>query len=286
MKKEQVRLFVIIDPEADQQIALSKALSIAAQRSCHVHASLCIHKEMDEAGKYASRKDFKRSNLAEAESWLEQIMQPCRTSEVPYSTGVIWNSDWVKSSIRAALKFDCGMMIKSSFQHSKARRFFSKTSDYQLMRQSTFPVLFTHRIREWENSRLLACLDLESSDPNHTRLNAEIMKNASWIAENLGMDLYLACAHKGRIDPANLKLDKPAAEVTPELLGELYDIDPARIMLRQGRIVDTLKQISVETSPDIVMMGTVARKGVRGKLVGNTAEKMLDLVDADVLTVN
>ena len=100
------------------------------------------------------------------------------------------------------------------------------------------------------------------------------------------MDLYLACAHKGRIDPANLKLDKPAAEVTPELLGELYDIDPARIMLRQGRIVDTLKQISVETSPDIVMMGTVARKGVRGKLVGNTAEKMLDLVDADVLTVN
>jgi nucleotide-binding universal stress UspA family protein len=69
-------------------------------------------------------------------------------------------------------------------------------------------------------------------------------------------------------------------------LGELYDVDPTRVILRQGNITQTLQDICNETDPSIVVMGTLARRGISGKLIGNTAEKMLDIVDADVLTVN
>jgi len=286
MKQQKTRLFVIIDPTATHQVALVKALLIAKLGDCHIHASLCIQKGLDEAGKYSSRKDFKKRTLEEAETWLETLMQPCRVSDVPYSTEVIWNSKWVAASVRAAEKSGCDLMIKSSFHHSKARRFFSKTADYYLMEHCASPILFTDQAQDWKSDRILACLDLESGDPQHARLNGVIMRDARALADIVGMDLYIACVYVDSIDTEHLPLKTHGGEITREQLGELYDVDPTRVILRQGNIVETLQEICNETDPSIVVMGTLARRGISGKLIGNTAEKMLDIVDADVLTVN
>jgi universal stress protein E len=286
MKQKKTRLFVIIDPTATHQVALVKALLIAKLGGCHIHASLCIQKGLDEAGEYSSRKDFKRRTLEEAETWLETLMQPCRVSDVPYSTEVIWNSKWVEASVRAAEKSGCDLMIKSSFHHSKARRFFSKTADYYMMEHCASPILFTDQAQEWKSDRILACLDLESGDPQHARLNGVIMRDARAFADIVGMDLHIACAYADSIDTEHLPLKTHGGEITREQLGELYDVDPAQVILRQGKIVETLQEICNETDPSIVVMGTLARRGISGKLIGNTAEKILDIVDADVLTVN
>jgi len=286
MKQQKTRLFVIIDPTATHQVALVKALLIAKLGDCHIHASLCIQKGLDEAGKYSSRKDFKKRTLEEAETWLETLMQPCRVSDVPYSTEVIWNSKWVEASARAAEKSGCDLMIKSSFHHSKARRFFSKTADYYLMEHCASPILFTDQAQEWKSDRILACLDLESGDPQHARLNGVIMRDARAFSDIVGMDLYIACAYAESIDTEHLPLKAHGGEITREQLGELYNVDPTRMILRQGRVVETLQEICNETDPSIVVMGTLARSGISGKLIGNTAEKLLDIVDADVLTVN
>jgi len=286
MKQQKTRLFVIIDPTAEHQVALVKALLIAKLGDCHIHASLCIHKDLDEAGEYSSRKDFKRRTLEEAKVWLETLMQPCKVSGVPYSKDVIWNSKWVAASVRAAEKSGCDLMIKSSFHHSKARRFFSKTADYYMMEHCASPILFTDEAQEWKSDRILACLDLESGDPQHARLNGVILRDARAFADIVGMDLYIACAYADSIDTEHLPLKTHGGEVTREQLGELYDVDPSRVQLRQGNIVETLQEICNDTAPSIVVMGTLARSGISGKLIGNTAEKMLDIIDADVLTVN
>jgi universal stress protein E len=286
MKQKKTRLFVIIDPTATHQVALVKALLIAKLGDCHIHASLCIQKGLDEAGEYSSRKDFKRRTLEEAETWLETLMQPCGVSDVPYTTEVIWNSKWVEASVRAAEKSGCDLMIKSSFHHSKARRFFSKTADYYMMEHCASPILFTDQAQDWKSDRILACLDLESGDPQHARLNGVIMRDARAFADIVGMDLYIACAYAESIDTEHLPLKAHGGEITREQLGELYDVDPTRMILRQGRVVETLQEICNEIDPSIVVMGTLARSGISGKLIGNTAEKLLDIVGADVLTVN
>jgi universal stress protein E len=287
MKAQKTRLFVIIDPTASHQVALVKALLIAKLGDCHIHASLCIHKGLDEAGKYSSRKDFKRRTLEEAETWLETLMQPCRLSDVPYTMEVIWNRKWVDASLRAARKSGCDLMIKSSFHHSKAHRFFNKTSDYYLMQHCASPILFTDQGQDWNSDRILACLDLESDDPQHDRLNSVIMRDAQAFADIVGMDLYIACAYTDVIASQHFPLKTHTGHISREQqLGEFYDVEPERVLLRQGSIVETLQAICNETDPSIVIMGTLARHGVSGKLIGNTAEKLLDVIDADVLTVN
>jgi len=113
------------------------------------------------------------------------------------------------------------------------------------------------------------------------------MRDARAFAEIVGMDLYIACAYMDRINSVQLALKSHGGKVSKEQqLGELYAIDPARVLLRQGHIVNTLQTICNEIDPSIVVMGTLARRGIKGKLIGNTAEKLLDILDADMLTVN
>ena len=275
----------MIDPTTDHQPALVKALLIAKLGNCHIHAFLCAYRDSKEAGEYASHKDFKQSVLDEASDWLKQLMHPCEVSGVPYTTKVVCDSEWVDSAIRAIKKSGCDLVIKSSFHHSKAQRFFSPTSDFRLMHSCASPILFTHQAQEWASDRIIACLDLVSGDPQHERLNNVITRDARAFAEIVGMDMYIACVYSSEIDSEHLPIKTLGHEATTEHLGKLYEIDPGRVLLRRGSTVETLRAICDEIEPSIVMIGTLARSGIKGKLVGNTAEKLIDIVDADLLTV-
>jgi universal stress protein E len=133
---------------------------------------------------------------------------------------------------------------------------------------------------------MLACLDLVSGDPQHMKLNNVVIRDARAFANIVGMDLYIACAYTETIDSEHLPLKTHGHDVTRAQLGELYDVKPERVLLRQGNTVETLKTICDEIDPSIMIMGTLARTGIKGKLIGNTAEKLIDIVDADLLIVN
>jgi universal stress protein E len=285
MKQQQTRLFVVIDPTAAHQLALVKALLIAKLGDCHIHAFLCIHEKIEKSGAYASRKDFKHHSLARATAMLEEEMRPCRISEVSYSTEVVWNSDWVETLLRSLRKSNSDLLIKSSYQHSSARRFFSKTSDYHLIRHCPCPILFTHQGQEWQSDRVLACLDLESTDAGHARLNKAIVRDAAAFVSIMGMDLYIASVCEAEVDLDDHALRARYGELAPTQLGKTYDLGGDRVLLRQGSVVETLQAICAELDPAIVVIGTLARHGIEGKLIGNTAEKLLDVIDADLLTI-
>ena len=80
MSVHQTRLFVIVDPTADHQVALVKALLIAKLGRCQIHAFLCTYKELEDASQFKSRKDFKKRSLDDAGEWLEKVMKPCEIS--------------------------------------------------------------------------------------------------------------------------------------------------------------------------------------------------------------
>lgn len=284
MKQQKSNLFVVIDPTTPHQLALVKAMLIAKLGLCHVHAFMCVYEDIEKSTA-GSRKDLKREALAQAARRLEDMMQPCRMSDVSYSTEIIWNREWVESLVRAVAKSDCDLLIKSSYHHSKAGRFFSKTADYYLMHHCSCPILFTHQEQEWKSDRVLACLDLESTDQQHIRLNNAIIRDAQAFATVMGMDLYIASAWQAAISRDHLALESHHGEIGPKQVGEAYDIVEERVFLRKGAVVETLQSICAEVDPCIVIVGTLARRGISGKLIGNTAEKLIDTIEADLLTI-
>ncbi len=61
-------------------------------------------------------------------------------------------------------------------------------------------------------------------------------------------------------------------------------IDP-KLWLAQGCPDAEIAMAAQQTNADVLVMGTVGRSGIPGLLVGNTAEKLLQLVECSVLTV-
>jgi len=286
MKQKRTKLFVIIDPESTHQVALVKALLVAKLGNCHIHAFMCVYADLKDHPEASSRKGLKHRTLEDAESRLKELMEPCNLCDVPFTTELIWNSQWYEMVLRRVAKSNCDLVIKSSIHHSKAKRFFSKTSDYTLMRYCPCPILFTHQSQEWNSDKILACVDLESEDPQHTRLNIVIIRNAKAVAEIIGMDLCIASVYKKTIDATRFPIKIDASHDIYKELARFYGVDAENIYLRQGAIVETLVDICKEINPSILLIGSIARTGISGKLIGNTAEKLLDTVDADVLTVN
>lgn len=290
MQAHKPRLFVVVDPTAAHQPALVKALLVAKLGNCHIHAFACIDRDIGEKGavetaRFASRDNSRSGSLARAQAWMDELMQPCKMSGVTFTTEIVCESRWVESLVLAVAQSDCDLVIKSSYHHGKMRRFFSKTSDYYLMRHCAPPILFTHQAQEWDSDRILACLDLESEDPAHTRLNNTILRDARALSEIIGMDLHIGCAFVDAINPGHLPLKSSDAEITADQLGELFELPAERILLRKGSAVATLQALCEELDPCIVVIGTLARGGFSPRLIGNTAEKLLDVVNADLLTV-
>ena len=57
------------------------------------------------------------------------------------------------------------------------------------------------------------------------------------------------------------------------------------VHLEAGTPADIITQTTARLRPDVVVMGTLARSGIAGLLIGNTAENVLTEIDASVITV-
>ena len=286
MQPDTTKLFVIIDPSSDHQPALVKAQLIAKLGKCHIHAFLCVYGEAEASSESASRRDFKHQTMQRMQNWLDDFMQPCELVGVSYSTEVVWNKRWYETALHSMAKSGCDLAIKSSFHHSRARRFFSNTSDHNLMCFSPCPVLFTHKAQDWESNRILAFIDLESEDQRHKRLNNVIVRNARTLSRIIGMELSIVSVYRDEINRKDLPVSHDGSHSLEHALANLYGVDEENIILREGEAVEGIELICGLLTPDIVIMGTMARSGVSGKLVGNTAEKVLDSIDADLLAVS
>ena len=59
----------------------------------------------------------------------------------------------------------------------------------------------------------------------------------------------------------------------------------ARLELRKGEAEDVIPEFVVAEGADLVVMGTVARTGIAGLVIGNTAERLLQRIPCSVLAV-
>ena len=105
------------------------------------------------------------------------------------------------------------------------------------MRYSNTPVLFTCRGDDWVSDRVLACINVASSDTEHDRLNHVIVNHARTMGDILGLGLHVAACFRDRI------------MLRPEIVANRYDVQPDQVHLREGPINDSLQKVCLELDP-------------------------------------
>ena len=63
------------------------------------------------------------------------------------------------------------------------------------------------------------------------------------------------------------------------------EIDRSRAHVRQGKAAEVIPAMANEIDADLVVVGNVGRRGFAGITIGNTSEKILTDIQADVLVL-
>lgn len=279
--------FVIIDPTQDQQPAVQQALQMALKTGASLHLFCCDY--LTDLNDFPSRRLAKQSVIKQTRKRLTELAKPLLDQNVSVSCEAYWNQDWHRAVLQASSRQGADLIFKTTKPHSKIKRAFSKTSDILLLRLANCPVLLTKTGSPWQNNRILAAVAIESDDDSaHDQLNNKIIAEAQRLAKHTGAELHLVAAINTNQPLAELLQLSPDDEPQSgeDAVAERFGVAAANIHLQQGDAKTVIKQVAERLQPDLLILGTVARQGLRGLVVGNTAERVLDELSVDLLTIN
>lgn len=265
-------IFVVMDPTTDDQRALKRATRIATQLQAKVHAYLCIFERAERA---EDVEVLQKAEMERRRAWLEDAVKPLRDQGLSVEIEVEWDRDWREALGPAANRAGADLIVKSSFTHSGARRYLLKTSDWRLLRTAGCPVLLTKRDDPNRTGKIIAAVNIAAADDAHQRLNDQILEYARSIIEQRGEgELHAVNAYSGSTH-----------FVHPPDLAKRCGIKREHAHVADAAPESLIAEVAEDIGAEMVVIGTVARHGIAGTIIGNTAERVLDHLEVDVLTI-
>jgi universal stress protein E len=275
--KEQISMtqpiFAVIDPTTDNQRALQRSLMIIRNFGAEgqgIHAFICAYSGADADDAEA----LERVEIARHTAWLDSILDQADTAGIEITKQVVWDRDWREAIAPAAQAADAAMIVKSTYRRSPARRRLMKTSDLRLLRTAHCPVLLLKRDAVPDGRRVLVAVNIAAEDPPHVALNERIIAYAHNIVATRGAELHAVNAYT---DSDHF--------IHPPDLAKRIGIDRAQAHSVAGTPEKAIAEVADQIDAQLVIIGTVARKGLTGATLGNTVERVLDHVETDMLTI-
>jgi universal stress protein E len=201
-------------------------------------------------------------------------------------------------TIRQVLQGKHDLLIKVANEHTGS----FDSDDFHLMRKCPQPVWLLKPDQGLEYQRVLAAIDLNLE--NHAEgkaLNTLIMDLATSLAHWQHSDLHILSCWS--LYGESTLRDSPFLKVSEEKIAAIlleekklnlahlddliarYSDSQCTTHLIKGSAKQCIPDFVRENNIDVVVMGTVARTGIPGLLIGNTAETILQLIDSSVITV-
>ena len=168
------------------------------------------------------------------------------------------------------------------------------STDWQLLRECTASVLIVAE-KKWSRTKpIMASLDLATTVPVKKKLNEDVLARSLALANALGTSLEIVCAIEVPTLLSDLDLvddrkyvNDAKADMAPHLeaLARKFDIPEKAFKVKKGPVERVIASQAAAKRAQVVVMGTVGRKGVKARLLGNTAEKVLRHLKTDVLAL-
>lgn len=260
-------LFVVYDPTTEDQLALDRAAVIAGNEGSKVHLYSCIYDDTSPA-------EGQDAGVSALKAKLEQAAAPLREKGIEVNTEVEWDKDWYNAVVSAANRSGAGAVLKSSQRHSKGQRRLKKTSDWTLIRECNCPVLLVKTGATLEPRKVVAALDIRGEAENYGQLNENILSFCQRYIGSDGAEVHFVNAHK---DLTN----RPDRGTLIRTCG----IEGDKVHIKMGDPDDVIVESAEELGGNLVVIGNSARSGLSALMKSNTAEKVLDKLQCDLLAL-
>ncbi|HET9950112.1 MAG TPA: universal stress protein [Longimicrobiales bacterium] len=276
-------------PELDRAVRLARAAG----------AKLTIADVMSvppEARAYLS-EDLERQLVSHRRDQLENVART--VAGVPVQA-VLLSGRPATALIREVLRSGHDLLVRSHARDLVAR----PPAPYgainmELFRQCPCPVLVEGPGAAVTHPRILGAVHATSEDPADQALNAKIVELTLLVARlEQGTPMLL---HAWEPYAEELVRRYAGGETVPAYVASAAErgreslmrsaapvrdrVAETQMFLRRGWPDDVIPEFAVAEGVDLVVMGSVARSGISGFLIGNTAERVLRKLTCSVLTV-
>lgn len=238
---------------------------------------------------------------------LEALVAPY-TGQIKIRLDVLVGRTFLEA-IRVVLRNGHDLLVKPAENPTFIERLFG-SDDMQLLRNCPCPVWLTRENEKPKYQNILAAVDFDPEAPDavEDELNTHILDLAGSIAMSDFAALHVLHVWDAPNESTIRKWSNNPQEATAAYVGGVLaghesafiamrqelaarmgsaatDYLSADFHLRRGAAATVIPETARQLQTDIVIMGTVARTGIAGLLIGNTAEAVLEQLQCSVLAV-
>lgn len=287
------QILVIADLFEADQTAYAKALQLAKLTSSKIHVvMLCYESVVNAIDKDYELEAFNLRNqfLRQKEQWLSDFIKESQPSvEVTYE--VVWEKYLHRWVLKHCKENQYDLIVKTGHRSETP---FHTPADWHLFRKSDIPIYSVNAKPYRSRKVVLAALDLATRDAEKYKLNARLLEEAFRLSVHADAELHCCYAIKIPTLVKDMDLIDVAAHARKQRnlvrdqcqswLDE-YEIDEKSLHINDGTPWRIITQAASNLKAQCIVIGSMGRKGVPGKLIGNTAEKVIHHSKSDLLVV-
>jgi universal stress protein E len=298
-------ILVVTDPTADAQPAVDKAALLARSAGARLRLFCCDRDPrlvarllLDPGALSAARAAF----LASRRDWLTGLGAPWSAAGVEVEVEAAWDGPVHAAVLREVELCRPDLVVKDTHWHGPLRRGLFTSNDWYLIQDCGVPLLLVKPPAWQARPRVVAAVD-----PGHPDDPADVLDHAILAAaERLVAvtDGELAVVHAFLpVEPAlAASAGMPLAGI-PGAAGALADLrreatERLAALLEghrcpagashvvEGAALEALPGFCESHGADVLAIGAMSRSRLYQRVIGSTAERLLDRIPCDLLVVH
>ncbi|HTQ36962.1 MAG TPA: universal stress protein [Steroidobacteraceae bacterium] len=296
-------LVAVKDPRRRASPAVRKAARLAHALGARVELFHAISEPVPVDALIYTRENvgaYEAREQARCLKRLEGLAAPLRKSGLTVAVTAEWDFPAHQAVVRRARRMGADLIVAERHASRHVAPWMLRYNDWELLRHSPVPVLLVKTRRAYGRIKALAAVDPSHAFAKTASLDDAILHVAAEVSSATRGQLHAVHAYvPSLVDIAPGELTAPDAPA--RIIGHAASLAAARFTkaLRAARLatlprarrhllaqhpVDAIAGLARTLRPDIIVMG-LARSGIKGLLIGNTAEQLLDELPCDLLIV-
>ncbi len=287
-------ILVVVDPFTEQeQPVLSRAAWLAERFGAHVELFACDYDAEIDSGRVATvsipSSGMREQLMLRHRRQLESFAAALRGRRLQVTVNVAWDYPPDEAIVRHVIATRPWLVAKDTHHHTILQRTLLSNTDWNLIRDCPAPLLLVKPREVGPHPTILAAIDPVQEHDKPTQLDDAIYKFASALCERTGGALHMTHAISTPLGvqlPPNVQAivaDEHRRALDAFLLE--HPVRAENLHVHEGLAHQCLQHVAVSQHADFVVMGAVARRGIKRVLIGSTAARVLDRLPCDLVII-
>lgn len=293
MKKIENILFVIQSHKIADN-AFRQASKIFEISSTNI-TFLVLHQDLPD--------DLKEFQNAFEKNIKESIQKKIYVHNLPTHAPILFETraPYFVSIIQHVLKNGYDLIVKEAEDLNVKQKKGLKSLDMSLLRKCPCPVWLCRDFKNMERPNIITAVDPFSDTPEGHDLSIKLLQTGQALANSLGgSNKIISCwdfeyerflrnssfakMESSKVEAFLAQTEKRHRKGIDNLISEA-GVCGDNIFCKRGDALDIIPEYTEKQNIDLVVMGTVARTGIQGFMIGNTAENILQKLSCSMFAI-